>query len=56
MFRCFTILFRCTQLVLDKMGGLIVQTEPRLSQAWAEDEEVNKVRTETTWKSTNSHV
>ena len=28
------------------MGGLIVETEPRLSHAWAEEEE-NKVRT---WK------
>ena len=29
-------------MVLDKMGGLIVQTEPKLSQAWGEEEE-NKV-------------
>merc|ERR1712088_197316 len=36
------LMLRCTQLVLDKMGGLIVQTEPKLSQAWGEEEE-NKV-------------
>ena len=45
-------------MVLDKMGGLIVETEPRLSQAWGEEEE-NKVRKETTWKrfdSTNPNL
>ena len=34
------LMLRCSQLVLDKCGGLIMMTEPRISQAWEEEEEV----------------